>query len=171
MASLWNQSNKPECVYNKIMKPSNKTAYLVFALLGIVILIMLVQVLKFSEKPNPSSNQNSSPPPVTQFTPTPKFRIVSTNITSQPLEVNRIIKLDFDQPVDNENLRLEISPKEEVVILFNPSLTELSVKPTNAWDFNTRYTIKVSKSTKSQNKEFLDQDYEFSFQTESYVGI
>ena len=152
------------------MKQS-KTTYLVFALLGIVVLIMLVQVLKFSQKPASDPNENSNPPPVTQFAPPPKFRIVSTNITNQPFEVNRIIKLDFDQPVDNENLRLEISPKEEVVILFNPSLTELSVKPTNAWDFNTRYTIKVSKSTKSQNKEFLDQDYAFSFQTESYVGI
>ncbi len=152
------------------MKQS-KTTYLVFALLGIVILIMLVQVLKFSEKPNPSSNENSSPPPVTQFSPPAKFKIVTSNITNQPVEVNGTIKLAFDQPVDNETLSLKVTPKEEIVALFNPDLTELTIKPVNAWDFNTRYTIKVLTSTESQDKQFLDKDYEFSFQTEAYGGI
>ena len=165
-----NRSSKLECVYNEIMKQP-KTVYLVFGLLGIVIIIILVQVFKFSEKSSPSPCGNTSPPPITQFIPPPKFKIISTNITSQSVEVNEGIKLTFDRPVDNESLTLEVFPKEEVVILFNPSLTELSVKPTNAWDFNTSYTIKVLKSTKSQNKELLDKDYEFSFQTKPYIGI
>lgn len=149
----------------------SKTVYLVFALFGIVVLIILVQILKFSEKPLPSTNGNISPSPIAQFSPPPKFKIVSTNISSQPVGVNEVIRIAFDRPVDNESLTLEVSPKEEVVILFNPSLTELSAKPANAWDFNTHYTVKVSKSTKSQDREFLDQDYEFSFQTKPYIGI
>ena len=172
MAGGLNQFKKPECVHNeleKIMKQS-KTVYLVFALLTIVVLIMLVQILKFSEKPTPSPSGNASPPPITQFIPPPKFKIVS-NISGQLVKVNEAIKITFDRPVDNESLTLEVFPKEEVVILFNPSLTELSVKPTNAWDFNTGYTIKVSKSTRSQDREFLDKDYEFYFQTKPYMGI
>lgn len=144
------------------MKQS-KAAYLVFALLGIVILIMLVQVLKFSEKPHPNSNENSSPPP--------KFKIVSTNITNQPVAVNETVTVAFDRPANNEKLAFEITPQEKVVVLFSPDLTELTFTPLNAWDFNTRYTIKVLTSTQSQDKQFLDKDYEFSFQTEAYGGI
>ncbi|MDD5147391.1 MAG: Ig-like domain-containing protein [Candidatus Daviesbacteria bacterium] len=149
----------------------SKTIYLIFALIGLVVLVMLVQVLKFSEKPNPNPNNKVSPQPIIEFTPPPKFKIVSTNISSQPVEVNEAVKITFDRPVDNEGLALEISPKEEVVILFNSSLTELSIKPANAWDYNTSYTITIPKSIRAQDNQFLDKDYEFSFQTEPRMGI
>ncbi|MCR4306217.1 MAG: Ig-like domain-containing protein [Candidatus Daviesbacteria bacterium] len=150
------------------MKQS-KTIYLVFALLGIVILIILVQVIRFSEAPKSKTDQNIEP--IDQFIPPAKFKITSTNISDQPFEVDKDIRLIFEQPVDNESLNIKISPEEKVVFLFNSNLTELTITPTNAWDFNTRYTIKVSKSTKSQKQEYLDKDYEFYFETRPYGGI
>ncbi len=146
-----------------------KTTYLVFALIGVVVLIMLVQVIKFSEPPDQKNNNSQAP--VTQYIPPPKFKILSTNISDQPAEVLDVIRLSFDQPVDNKSLTIEISPQEDVIFLFNSDLTELTITPTNAWNFNTLYTIKVSKSTKSQKQESLEKDYEFSFQTEEYGGI
>lgn len=147
----------------------SKTTYLVFALLGVVILIMLVQVVKFSS-PNPRPSENTTAP-VTQSTPAPAFHINSTNITSQPMAVNEPITITFDRPVNNEKLALQITPKEKVVPLFNSDLTMLTIKPLNTWSFDTRYSIKVLKSTESQDNQFLDKDYEFAFQTKSFVGI
>lgn len=148
-----------------------KTVYLVFGLLGVVILIILVQVFKVSEKPTPAQNKIVNPPEVVQFIPPAKFKITSTNISSQSIEVNEVVKFAFDRSVNNESLSLEIKPQEDILPLFDPSLTELTIKPINAWNFNTRYTVKILKSTMSQDKQPLDQDYEFSFQSKPYIGI
>lgn len=151
------------------MKQS-KTAYLVFALLGIVILIMLIQVFKFSQVPTPTSNQGT-PAPVIRFAPPPRLHVVSTNITNQPVAVSGAVAVTFDRPINNEKLALEITPKEKILPLFNSDLTTLTIRPLDTWKFNTSYTIKVLKSTQSQDSQFLDKDYEFSFQTEQFVGI
>ncbi|GEM_PF-5481777 len=151
------------------MKQS-KTVYLVFALIGIVIIIMLVQVFKFSQPGTPAPAK-STPLPIVQYTPPPQFRIVSTDITNQPVFVTDTITLTFDRPANNEKLAFEITPEEKVLALFSPDLTRVTFTPFNAWHFNTSYTIKVLKSTQSSDSQFLDKDYEFSFQTKPYTGI
>lgn len=151
------------------MKQS-KTIYLIIALIIMIVLLVLVQIFKSSEKTSSTSNTEESTP-IVQFTPAPKFKIVSTDIPDKPIELDQPIKIIFDRPVNNESLTLEVTPKEEVLILFDQTLTEMAVKPANAWNFNTRYTIKVSRATKAQDYQFLDKDYEFAFQTRPFVGI
>ncbi len=147
-----------------------KTVYLVFALLGLVVIIMLVQIVKFSEKPNSEPNRQAAPS-VAQFTSSPKFQILSTSLTNEPVKVNQPVVITFNQPVNNQKLALEISPKVEILPLFSSDLTELTIKPLNVWSFDTHYTIKVLQSTQAQDNQFLDKDYEFSFQTQVYIGI
>lgn len=151
------------------MKQS-KTKYLIIALIVMIVLLILVQIFKSPGQTGPTFNAGGNTP-IVQFTPAPKFKIASTDIPDKPIELDRPIKITFDRPVDNESLALEVTPKEEVLILFDQTLTEMVIKPTNAWNFNTRYTIEVSRSTKAQDHQFLDKDYEFTFQTKLFVGI
>lgn len=151
------------------MKQS-KTVYLVFALIGIVIIIMLVQVFKFSQPSTPAPAK-STPLPITQYTPAPEFHIVSATVTDQPIFVTDTITLTFDRPANNEKFVFEITPEEKVLALFNPDLTKITFTPFNAWDFDTQYSIKVLKSTQAKDNQFLDQNYEFSFQTKPFIGI
>lgn len=147
-----------------------KTVYLVFALIAIVVLIMVVQTFKSSEKVNIEPKKATSEP-IIQFTPPKQFTIASTNITDQTIQVSGGIKITFNKPVNNESLALKITPKTELSLLFNSDLTELTIKPAEVWNFDTRYTIKIAKSTRSQDNHLLDKNYEFSFQTQKFVGI
>lgn len=140
----------------------SKTVYLIIFLITLIIIIIVVQILR-----NPNQFGSPIPPP----SPSPNLRILLTNISNQPIKVNENITIRFNKKVNNETLVLQITPEEEILPLFNPSLNQLTIEPINTWKYDTSYTIKVLKTTKSADNNPLDKDYEFNFKTEPYTGI
>mgnify|MGYP001589882754 CR=1 FL=1 len=147
-----------------------KTTLLIFILIAIVILVILIQIFKFSTPSSPVTNKEDKSQ-IIQYVQPPKLKIVSTSIPNTPIKVTDVIKIRFDKPVDNQSLTLEITPPEETLPLFDQGFIELTIKPINAWDFNKQYTIKILQPTRSQDGQPLDKNYEFSFQSEAYIGI
>ena len=124
---------------------------------------MLLQIFR--------TTQENGQTGISQQTPAPKLNIVGSNITNQSLRARDVIKITFDRPVNNESLNLEITPQEEILPSFNQSLTELSIEPANAWNYDTEYLITILKSTKSTSNLDLGKDYQFKFKTVPYSGI
>lgn len=148
------------------MKPP-KTKLLIFVLIAVLVALALLQTLKSSNS-SPEKINNSQ---ISKYLEPPKLKIMYTNIPTKPIAVTNTIKITFDKPVDSPSLVLRIDPEEEVTAVFDQNFKELTIKPVNAWDFDTRYTITVFQSTKSQDQQTLDKDYEFMFQSEAYIGI
>ena len=149
----------------------SKTILLIFILILLIFILLGVQLLfkKNAEKDQPLP---SAPIPVfIKPSPAPKFSITSTNISSELINVIDSIEITFNRPVDNETLALKITPEENILPLFDSSLTKLSIKPVNVWNYNTSYTIIISAQTKSEDNNSLDKNYEFTFKTIPYYGI
>lgn len=142
-----------------------KTLILIVVLIIIVVLILIIQI---SRDNTPSQAPQPFPSPIIQIEET---KIINTNLSDQPIEITDVVKIKFDRPLDNESLALSISPEEAIIPLFDPTLTELTIKPSSTWQFNTSYTINILKTTKSQDGKFLDKDYPFLFTTKPYSGI
>lgn len=142
--------------------------YLLIVLL-ILILIAFIAIQLFKGTPTaPTPVLLPSPSPVIQID---ELKILNSNITNESIEVTSVIKIRFNRPVNNETLALNISPEEAFLPLFDPTLTELTIKPTDSWQFKTTYTINILKNTKSQDGKFLDKDYQFIFTTKPYSGM
>lgn len=155
----------------------SSTTLLIILLITIIVLIILVQIFAGSRQKDSVQNLPIEVPSATSTPENPltpegeNVKILTTNITEAPLAINAPVKFKFSKTMDNESLKLQITPQEELLPLFDQTLTELSIEPTNAWDFNTKYQIKIFKETKAADGSALDKDYEFSFSTLPYSGI
>ena len=153
-----------------------KTIYLILILLILFIIIILVQIFKtpkpISEIQPPEEIQPTKGPSneIGEF-PKSEFKLLSSNITDQPISMADSIILIFNAPVNLNSLFYEIEPVEELNFSLNSTKTEVTIEPVGAWDFDTQYSIKVLKETKSQEGNLLDKDYVFTFKTYPYSGI
>ena len=152
---------------------STKIIYLFLFLIFILVIILVARIFL-----DPSTS--TQPEPIKVFEPIstkPKqalqsnLTIISTNLTAKPIGVTQTITFKFNRPVDNETLSLQINPEEDVLPLFDQTLTELTLEPSNTWGFDKSYSVKIFRTTKSKDGYSLDKDYEFKFQTLPYSGI
>lgn len=130
-------------------------------------------VLTFSPSPTHAAtfNQSSSPPPIgNSQLASGLLKISSSNLPSNSVSPTFIVKIQFSKPVDKKSLTLQINPKKEILPYFDASLTNLTVEPVKTWDFNTSYTLIVTRSTQSSDNQPLDQDFQFVFKTLPYSG-
>lgn len=150
-----------------------KTFLLIFFLIVILALILFVRVRKPPPTPKivPEPTAIATPKPTSQLIPTSFFTIMSTNISGQTVGVTELIKIRFSEPVSGDNLFVKITPESKFLLLFDPSRTELTISPSDAWAFDTSYNIKILKITTSTDNQPLDKDYEFNFKTIPYSGI
>lgn len=145
-----------------------KVIYLILFLIFVLILIIFLK--SRSQEP-----EQLPPSPSKQYIPTPSaqtngFKLILTNISKEFISINGSIQLTFSQPV-SENLVFTIVPKAVVQSRLGTSAYEFVIAPTDAWAFDTTYTLTVSKSNLSQNNQSLDQDYVYTFKTPPFSGI
>lgn len=144
----------------------SKTLYLIIALIiGIIVLF----VIKLSV-PSPNTSQNP-PGEVIQFSPPPNLKILTTTLSSEPINVTEGFIVKFDKPVNKSSLVLTIVPQTEVIISLDAGGTELIVEPADAWMYDRFYTVTIFRSTLSEDGELLDKDYQFNFKAKPFIGI
>lgn len=143
----------------------NKTIYLLLFLIFILVLILFLKS-QFDKSPNKSVGQNNLTPVVQLST----FKLIATNISSGTIGITEPIKLQFDQPIIS-NIIYTIEPQKEEKIGIGATPNEIIIDPVDAWNFDTSYTLKILKSTKSVNGQYLDKDYTYTFKTPPYSGI
>lgn len=151
----------------------SKTVYLIIFLIFLLIIVLAIQFFyspKETTSPRDVIKQDNTSRE-SPFVQTPKMRISSSDITTQPISVVGSVTITFDQPVDNETLSLEITPSTILLPLFDSSQRVLTISPSEAWNFNTTYTLKVSPKTISADGETLDKEYIYTFKTLPYSGI
>lgn len=151
--------------------------FLITGLIVLLLVILIAQRVQTGQSPtiNPVKyfENNSTPTP---FNPQatigkPPFTVGSQQANQPPIAVNDPVTIKFSQPVNNETLTVTINPQAGFLSRFSDDLTTLQIFPTNTWNYNTTYTVKVLNNTKSKDDQQLGQDYQFSFKTKPYIGI
>lgn len=112
-------------------------------------------------------NQNK---PDKQSTPLPlKETLTLINVRPQPPVFESIwstekITLAFNKPINPKTIRYQISPPEDLKLIFNESSpTSFSFVPFTGWEENVQYTLSVSKQLSSTSGEQLEKDLEIKF--------
>lgn len=146
------------------MKQS-KTIYLIVILVITIIVLFIIQFFRGSSEPAQNNTQ------IQIFNPPPELKILTTTLSPEPIKVTDSITIKFDKPVNKVSLVLTVDPQTEIITFFDPSRTELTIEPANAWNFDKTYTITIFRATLSEDNQLLDKDYHFTFKTREYVGI
>ena len=149
-----------------------KTSYLI-ALLGFLLVIVVAISLWQSRSVTP-------PKPTGPLSNAQKysnlyggidFKIASTSLNSQLLGITQFITIKFTKPANIATLNLAIEPDLKKSISFNTDMTELTIAPSQAWNFDTTYVITIYKDTRSIDGQRLNKDSTFTFKTMGYTGI
>lgn len=143
----------------------SKTFYLLLALIFGIIILLAIQVFKNAPEAPEKADE------IVQFTPSSGLKIVSTNITIEPIGVTEGVTLKFNKPINKNSLDLKVTPQAAIFTRLDPSKTTLTIEPANAWSFDQIYTITILKSTLSEDNQTLDRDYEYTVKTKAYLGI
>lgn len=142
-----------------------KTFYLILGLIATIVLILAFQLRVVSHPQN-------IPKPIIQVEEQKQqFLITGTNLTGRDLETQDTIKINFSDNIDFPSLSYSINPQEETIPYYDPSLKQLTIEPTNAWDFDITYTLTIHPSTKTKSGVSLNKEYQFTFKTTPYKGI
>lgn len=153
------------------MKQS-KTTYLILFLIFLVIVLVAVQVLKTpteqEEVEQGATGKTAKGQQIEQMT---KFNVISSSPSDKPIGVTTPFKIKFSKPVDLVSLIYEIEPQEQVTISLDSTGTEVTFEHIQAWNFDTIYTITISKDTTSSDGLTLGEDRKFTFQTIKYKGL
>lgn len=140
----------------------SKTVYLIFFLIFLVMVLVAVQILK-----TPKGQVEK----VQQVEQKTDFRIISSSALDKPIGVTTAFKIKFSKPVALVSVIYEIEPQEQVTISLDSTGTEVAFEHIQAWNFDTIYTITISKDTTSLDGLTLGEDKKFTFQTVKYTGI
>ncbi|MGL4993088.1 MAG: Ig-like domain-containing protein [Bacteroidales bacterium] len=100
-----------------------------------------------------------TPPVVTDWSP----KVESNEL----VECSTPIYISFNWDMDEESIQeaLTIEPKTEGTITFEDSQYRVCFTPTNPWEVNTTYRVKLDKSAKHPDNIPMEEDFEFSFTT------
>lgn len=109
----------------------------------IVSLLSLGYIYFSSRKPEPPVT-----PPFTLITPTlPPLQITSSYPASGKFVLNfplTALTFQFNQPVNINQIRIDISPQTKVVLSLSPDKYSVYARPENPWLFNKEYKITVT---------------------------
>lgn len=136
----------------------NPTIILVFFLVFLLFVVIVVQIYITPKTPtNNTGNLSLSE----------RIKILATDIPQEAIEVGQPLKIIFDKPLSNNQLLIELDPPTPFDLSLDNSKKEVIISPTDAWSFNTKYTLKISK----EKNNFIDKEYIFTFTTQLYGGI
>lgn len=141
-----------------------KTVYLILLLLFLLAVLAIVQ---FSIKPK------SQPEVVEESKKTmvESFRIVSSTVPEEFIGITEPIKLTFSKPVILSSLFYEFTPKTEVRAYTDSTQTEVTFDPKDAWNFESEYSLRISKESQATDGQALDKEYTYIFKTYPHSGI
>lgn len=152
----------------------NRTLLLI---IGLIIILLIIMAIQFT-------TERKAPLPTLPPTPTPTskpsgidisnitFKVTSTNLTDQPINVANIISVTFSKPVDQKNLLYSINPEISLNITLDKSGSILLINPTQKlWGYNKTYQLVIKKETKSVDGATLKEDVIINFKTVKQSGI
>ena len=139
-----------------------KTVYLIIILLLLLIVLVIIQF---------SSKSRTEPIKEKQATPPESFRIISSTAPEEFIGITEPIKITLSRPVNLQALIYELKPETQTRVYANPEQTEITFDPKDAWNFDSEYSLKISKESQAVDGQALDMEYIYKFKTHSYSGI
>lgn len=133
---------------------------LIIGIIGISIGVLIAIIYAFVQ-----SKPDKKPAP----SPTTKEGLTLIKINPQPPTFESVwstekITLTFNKPIDQKTIYHQVSPPEDLKIIFNgASPTSFSFVPLTGWKENVQYTLSVSKQLSSTSGEQLAKDLEVKF--------
>lgn len=122
---------------------NNKTKVIIgLFLLSILSIVYLV----YSSKKPQSLPSGITPPLPALSTPSP-LQIISSYPASGKFVLNfplTALTFQFNQPVNINQIRIDISPQTKVVLSLSPDKYSVYARPENPWLFNKEYKITVT---------------------------
>lgn len=144
------------------------------ALISLGIVTLLAPLIWVSFRGNKQTNPSPSPASTTVANQQ-KPAIVSTN--PDPLEniiipADQVIEITFNKAIENKDeFKYRIEPKTEVKIELSPDRKTVKIIPVTPYELGTTFTLFISTETKFDNKEKLEGEKIFHYNTIKYRGV
>ena len=112
---------------------------------------------------------NQTKPDKQPIPPPTKEALTLTKVSPQPPIFESIwstekITLVFNKPIDPKTIFHQISPSEDLKLIFSESSpNSFSFVPLTGWEENIQYTLSISKRLSSTFGEQLEKDLEIKF--------
>lgn len=150
----------------------DKTKLLIAVLIFLIILIVIIQIFRPNNQPQAQQDQGKLP----TFQPNDasgniSFYVTRNTAPTQPMNVAQQFTITFSQPLNPNSLQYEISPKIDLILSLDNTGKILTIAPETTWNYNTSYTLKISKETLDNNGKTLNNDAIIYFKTGAYTGI
>jgi|SRR3989344_6904514 len=119
-----------------------KTKFLIIFLIVLIVILLLIQ---FFNKP---TAQKEEVQPILQFDQSEnKEKLIITSSNQELLGVTEPLKLSFNVPESLSSINYKLTPDTKVDLSFDSSNKELTITPTAAWIFNTKYELIINGQT------------------------
>jgi hypothetical protein len=138
-------------------------------ILAVVFLLQILLApvnLPVQDKLPRSSPQTFSPVPQRVF-----YISARSNIIGQLIGLTENIEVYFSRPVNEKSITVKVSPETPVNLYYSLDKQTLQIQTTQAWKFNTDYTIRLTGSLNREDFTSLDKEYFFDFKTEKLEGM
>lgn len=140
----------------------------IYLLIFLIIILITLLLLRLSSNKQSTKNE---PQPILTISESKTIKIINTSLTTENVGATDPITFSFPSAINTQSFSYQINLQTRIAVTWNAEKTQVTFYPKEGWNFDSQYTINISKQTTSTDGLHLDKDYLYNFKTYKYSGI
>lgn len=156
------------------MNPSINRQKIIIIIAVILMIVILASILFSRNKPDQTSPipvSSDTEQSIGQSRSSRNLKVVGTSLQGALVGWTEPLIVEFSEPTPFQFIDITITPETKYSLSNDLSGYKVIINPTDAWLFNSNYSITIGKKTHTADNNYLNEDFVYNFKTYPYSGI